>query len=415
MYAPAQNVAHGFTQVASKTEKLPVLFVHTATRPPLGADTWIQALIIRHLDRNKHDVHVACATGPADAPTPTYNALRNIPNLTIKPVNLGTEMFAKSASQRALAALDSVPAVWNLAELAWYIKRHRIRILHTSDRPRDALACVMLAKLTGAKCIIHVHVDYGDWMSKMLRWSMGQADALIGVSEFVTRSLVNGGGYSAAKTHTVLNSIDLEAWDYRIDTGAVRAELGIPEDAPVMTCVARIFPRKAQLELVRALALLRPEWPNLRLMLVGEDYPPGTHYSEEVRALARELGVAEQLVFTGLRRDVARLMAASDLLAMAGHEEPFGLVYAEAMAMKRPVVALENGGTPEVVEHGKSGLLSRGSDTRALADNIRTLVADPALRTRMGEYGRQQVELRFTPKRLAEDVARVYDELLGRV
>jgi len=86
----------------------------------------------------------------------------------------------------------------------------------------------------------------------------------------------------------------------------------------------------------------------------------------------------------------------------------------EAMAMKKPVVAFDSGGTPEVVEHEKSGLLSPQDDVPALAANLRRLVCDPELRTRMGEYGRQQVETRFVPRRLAEDVARVYTEVMGR-
>jgi len=108
---------------------------------------------------------------------------------------------------------------------------------------------------------------------------------------------------------------------------------------------------------------------------------------------------------------VPRLLAASDVFAMPSFEEPFGLVYAEAMAMKRPVVALDNGGTPEVVDHGKSGLLSSPDDLPALAANLLTLLRDPALRARMGEYGRKQVELRFSPDRMARDMAAVYDRL----
>jgi glycosyltransferase involved in cell wall biosynthesis len=109
-----------------------------------------------------------------------------------------------------------------------------------------------------------------------------------------------------------------------------------------------------------------------------------------------------------------RLLAAADILPMPSFQEPFGLVYAEAMAMKKPVVAFDNGGTPEVVEHDKSGLLSPQDDVPALAANLRRLVYDPELRTRMGEYGRQQVETRFVPRRLAEDVARVYTDVMGR-
>ena len=100
------------------------------------------------------------------------------------------------------------------------------------------------------------------------------------------------------------------------------------------------------------------------------------------------------------------------MFASASLEEPFGLVYLEAMAMRRPVVGLNSGGTKEVVEHRKSGLLSAPGDTAALAGNIKALLADRALRDQMGAYGRQQVDTRFTPARLASDTEAVYDQLL---
>lgn len=390
-----------------------MLFIHSATRPPLGADTWIHALIMRHLDRNEHEVHVACATGPEDAPTPTYAAVKGISNLFIKPVNLGSELFAKSLFGRGEAVLKTAPAVWNLVELARYIRKHRIGIIHTSDRPRDAFVSVLLARMTRTRCIVHVHVTYGDWMSRMLRWSMAQCDALIGVSDFVADSLVKG-GYDRNKTYGVLNAINLEAWDYQTDPGPVREDLGISADAPVLICVARVFPPKGQARLIRALGMLKAEIPNLKLLIVGQDYPPGSHYSDELRALAAERGVAENVIFTGLRSDVPRLMAAADVMAMPSFEEPFGLVYAEAMAMKKPVIAISSGGTPEVVEHGKSGLLSPEGDDEALAANIRQLILNPELRREMGEYGRRTVEERFVPSTLAKNVSRVYDKLLGR-
>jgi glycosyltransferase involved in cell wall biosynthesis len=82
------------------------------------------------------------------------------------------------------------------------------------------------------------------------------------------------------------------------------------------------------------------------------------------------------------------------------------------MAMKRPVVALTNGGTPEVVEHGKCGLLSAPGDIDALAANLLRLLDDPALRTQFGEYGRSRVEEQFTPQRMASDFAAVYARML---
>ncbi len=108
------------------------------------------------------------------------------------------------------------------------------------------------------------------------------------------------------------------------------------------------------------------------------------------------------------------LMAAADVFAMPSVGEPFGLVYAEAMAMELPVVALDSGGTPEVVQHGTTGLLSAPGNLDALADNLSRLLADPDRRHRMGMNGRHRVETEFTSARMAADVAHVYQAVLGR-
>jgi glycosyltransferase involved in cell wall biosynthesis len=150
----------------------------------------------------------------------------------------------------------------------------------------------------------------------------------------------------------------------------------------------------------------------VRLAVVGSDYPPDSGATPLLEAQARELGIRENVVFTGQRSDIASLLAACEVFSLPSYEEPFGLVFAEAMAMKRPVVALTNGGTPEVVEHGKCGLLSSPGDIDALAANLLRLLADSALRTQFGEYGRSRVEQHFTPQRMASDFAKIYTRIL---
>jgi glycosyltransferase involved in cell wall biosynthesis len=101
-------------------------------------------------------------------------------------------------------------------------------------------------------------------------------------------------------------------------------------------------------------------------------------------------------------------MAAADVFAMPSTEEPFGLVYAEAMAMQLPVVALDVAGAVEVVEDGRTGLLSPRGDDAALAENLNRLLADRSLCTAMGEDGRRRVQQLFTIDRMARDTAAVF-------
>jgi glycosyltransferase involved in cell wall biosynthesis len=391
-------------------EKTGVLFVSSPEQ--FGADTFIHTLIIRGLDRSRFDVHVACPAGTPEARTPAFEALSAIPDLQVRPSDFGPSLSGRSTIEKGVQLLGGLPALASFASLARYIRQQRISVLHSTDRPRDAVSCVLLAKLTGAKSVIHVHVKCADWMSRSVRWAMGQADVLVGVSQFVARSLVEN-GYPAERTHAVLNAIDPAAWDHRLDPGPVRRALGISADAPVIACAARLFRGKGQDDVIRALVLIRREFSDLRLLIIGRDDRQAmrTSFTEELKALAHDLGVLDQIVFTGYRDDMPALLAASDIFALPSFEEPFGLVFLEALAMKKPVVALDNGGTPEVVEHGKSGLLSAPGDQAALATNLLTLLRAPGLRARMGEYGRRQVEARFTPGRLARDTEKLYKTL----
>jgi glycosyltransferase involved in cell wall biosynthesis len=387
-----------------------VLFISSAEHP--GADTFIHMLIMRSLDRARFDVHVACSACPPEARTKGYTALAAIPDIHLRESDFGPTLDGLSLSGKALRAVRLIPTVIGFLSLARYIRSRGITIIHSTDRPRDAVACVVLGKMSGAKSIVHAHLKCADWLSGSIRWAMRQADALIGVSEFVAQSLVDY-GYERVKVHAVLNAIDLPRWDYRIDGTRVRQQLGIPAGAPVIACAARLFRSKGQAEAVRAVAALRREFPDVRLLIIGADDRQAMKesFTEELTRLAAELGASENVIFTGQRADMPEVMAASDLFALPSHEEPFGLVFTEAMAMKKPVVALANGGTLEIVEQGKSGLLSAKDDINGLAENIRTLLRDPDLRARMGEYGRRVVEARFTAPRMAADVAQVYASL----
>jgi len=396
----------------SATSKTGVLFISSAEQP--GADTFIHMLIMRSLDRRRFDVHIAGSAGKPGARTPGWQALEAIPDARLRAANFGPSVTGLSPAAKVGHLIGGIGAVASFASLAQYVRRHRIRVIHSTDRPRDAVACALLGRLTGAKSIIHAHLKCADWMSRSILRSMGQVDALIGVSEFVAQSLVDY-GYSRERVHAVLNAIDLPRWDGSADGSAVRREFGISEAAPVLVCAARLFRGKGQDELVKVLPAIVREVPDVRVLVVGRDDRQAmrTSFTEELQQLARELGVAGHVIFTGQRSDMPAVMAAGDLFVLPSDEEPFGLVFAEAMAMKKPVVALDNGGTPEVVDHGRSGLLSAPGDAGALASNIVTLLRDPARRARMGEYGRQQVEARFAAERMAADVGRVYDSLLS--
>jgi glycosyltransferase involved in cell wall biosynthesis len=390
---------------------LGVLFVHSATSPPLGADTWVHAQIMRTLDRSNHHVHVACVPGPPGAPTPTYELVREIPDVRIVPIDFGPERFTRARRSRMRILAATAPAGPSLVSLARYVRRQQIAVIHTSDRPRDAAAAIVLGRLTGAKCVIQAHVGFGDWMSPVLKWSLRKADALVAISKFVAGTLV-AAGHDPARVHVVLNGIEAAPWQRPADRNEIRRRLGLAPSDPVVLTVCRLFPSKGVGELIDAVAALPPRHPNLRLLVAGHEMVKG--YADELAQRAAQRGVTETVVFLGRRDDVDQLMVAADVFAMPSIGEPFGLVYLEAMATGTPVVALDSGGAPEVVDHGLTGLLSPVGDSTALTANLATLLDDPGLRAAMGEEGRRQIQARFTIDRMGAEMAAVYRAACGR-
>jgi len=394
--------------------KINVLFMQS--QHYFGSDSMIHSLIMRHLDRSRVSVHVACNVGSMDDKSPSFRALEAIPDVLLRPTEFGPSVNGQTRSRVARDFLRAPPTLLSLTSLAAYAKKHQIDVVHGTEKPRDAFYGLLIGRLVGARCITYLHVKVEDWISPLVRWAMKHDDALIGVSRFVAESAI-AKGYPAEKTHHVLNALDTSRWNEAVDGSAVRAELGIAPHVPLMAIISRLFPWKGHTDLLKALPKVKESVPEFKLLIVGEDDPRATpgggSYMAELEALTRELGLLDQVVFTGFRSDIPQLLAASDVFAMPTFEEPCAVAFLEAMPMRKPIVALDSGGTPELVERGRAGLLSPPGDIDALAANLVAVLRDPDLRARMGEHGRQRVQDFLNPRRLANEIEQVYRRVLG--
>lgn len=406
------------THVGGRDIEMRVMFSQSTAY--LGADTMMHTQLMRYLDRSRVEVHVALnrdggqQTGMLDA-----NAyIRAIPDITIRETTFGPSILQKPFTEVIRLAPQGVPAVPSLAGLAWYIRRNKIDIIHGTEKPRDAFYNVVLGKLTGAKSVVHVHVKWNTWISPLVRWALRNADGVIGVSPFVAESCVRDGGVRPDRAYALVNCIEPERWDHTIDGSAVRREFGLTERTPVIGILARIFPWKGHAELLKALVLVKRQIPDVTLLIVGEDDPRSTPgralHSVEVRRLVDELDLAENVIFAGFRTDMPQVMAALDVYTMPSFEEPCAVVYLEAMAMRKPIVALDSGGTPAEVIDGETGFLVPPGTIDQMADRIVRLLKDAELRRTMGLNGRERVEQQLNARKMAENAETIYRTIMAR-
>ena len=186
------------------------------------------------------------------------------------------------------------------------------------------------------------------------------ADISTNVSEEAVAAFVAQGALKPGRMLAIHNGIDTESFAYSPAARAqVRAELGLEETTPLLMAVGRLWEPKDYPNLLRAFASLEAGVVPPQLVIVG-DGP----LRDDLGTLTDSLDVADRVRFLGVRHDVPALMSACDLFVLSSAWEGFGLVVAEAMACRRPVVATDCGGVREVV--GEAGFLVPPRDAQVL-------------------------------------------------
>ncbi|MFA5956097.1 glycosyltransferase family 4 protein [Hyphomicrobium sp.] len=338
--------------------------------------------------------------------------LAGMPNVSSTFLPLGRPAEALANKSLLSKALAYGPSVASLIKVAAFIRRNRIQIIHSTDRPRDASYVNLLGHMTGAVSIVHMHSHLGDYHTLPTLWGMRNATAIFAISDYIRDGLVRM-GLKLEKIHTTYNAVDTDHFDPQKELESrqsIRRQFGIPEKAPLVGIAARMNPWKGQIELIEAASLLRQSHADLHVIILGSNVP-------EVRAdfekRAREGGVADRIHFGGFQNDVRPFLQEFDLFVHPSYGEPFGLAITEAMAMRKPVIACGTGGVPEIITHGKDGWLVEERSAKAVAAAITKLLNDPELCRQMGYNARETVRTRFSPRQQCAAVAQQYKSLVA--
>jgi glycosyltransferase involved in cell wall biosynthesis len=286
------------------------------------------------------------------------------------------------------------------------------------------LAAALLATLAGRRrgLVSSKHNDEQVLKRAPVGWVHGLVGRLprrtIVLSDHVGRFMERYGHVPRGLQRRIYYGLDPEPFERAAamdaaERGELRASFGFDPGDLVFLCVARFAPQKAHPVLLkafeRARRAAREDGLVLRLLLVGDD--PFGEGRVRAEALARALDLGDSAVFAGIRRDVERLYAISDVFVLASLWEGLGLVFLEAMAAGLPVIATRVSAVPEVVLESETGLLAPPGDEAALAALMLALARDPARRQRLGEAGRKRVRERFGLERMVDETLAVYESL----
>ncbi len=245
-----------------------------------------------------------------------------------------------------------------------------------------------------------------------------RADRIIAQCPAEEDELIDDYGCDPRRIAVIPSAVNTERYRPELRAEA-RSQIGLDPDELVVAYIGRMLSRKDPRNIVRAVAqLVHDHELPVRLLLVGGEThdpdPVATPEIGELQRLAAELGISDRLTFTGKRQpdELRWYYSAADVAVTTPWYEPFGLTPLEAMACGTPVIGSAVGGITFTIADGETGYLVPPRDPAALAERLRHLLFQPALRLKMGRAARARVEREFTWSTVASRTSALYMSLL---
>ncbi len=340
------------------------------------------------------------------------------------------KIFPNSALRTPHSALTIIPELIRpvhplqdfiaLRKLEKLLREQKPDLVHTHSGKAGILGR-LAAKRAGVPIIIH-HIhgpSFGDFQGALANFIFTAAErhaakftAHFFCSAAAMTKLYLAAGIGKPEMFTrIFSGFNLEPFLNATNDLALRQKFGLDETHYVIGKIGRIFKLKGHADLLQAFAKILPQIPHARLLFVGDGSLRG-----ETETLARELGVADKVIFTGLvpPGEVARYVGIMDCLAHLSYREALSRALPQALAAGKPVVAYDFDGADEICLDNETGFIVRTGDVVAAAKKLLQLAGDAALRERFGRAGSAFVKENFSVEKMVADQYAVYQQLAAK-
>lgn len=295
---------------------------------------------------------------------------------------------------------NSLRAMLQLARFA-----RRFDLLHCHTARAHSLAAT-LGWFVRRPLIATRRVDFEPAHNWFNHYKYSRAAKVVCVCEHIARQLANW-GVARDRLATIPSAIPLPP-DDGLDRLALRRELGLPADRPIIGNIAALVGHKDQATLLRAARAVISRRPDALFVVMGEG-----DLRDALLRQQRELQLDQAVQFRGFVPQAQRYMRAFDVFAMSSCMEGRGGIVLDAFAARVPVVSTAAGGLPEMVRDGETGLLVPVGDHEGMAQAIVRLLEDEDLGRRLCVAARDWVERECSVERMADDYLKIYRQLLG--
>ena len=248
-----------------------------------------------------------------------------------------------------------------------------------------------------AKLFLTKHMESGVRKKDILhRFLYKRVNGIFAISNFIKQNVIDTCPVTLDKVLLLPDGIDLGKFDpAKIDVNEIRQALAIPKGKLLAGMAGRMTPGKGHEEFLESAQILNSRYPGkLHFGIIGGASFGEDSYETEIRQLASKLQITN-ITFTGHTDEPARLMAAFDILSFPSHNESFGLVLIEAMALNVPAAASGKSGVLDIITDGVTGLLFEPRNAQSQSEALSKLIENNGLRKKLAEAARKNVEEKF--------------------
>ena len=296
------------------------------------------------------------------------------------------------------------------------IQRRNINLVHCHQGSLMASLVPALVALSGVSLVLSRHILNSHNKKNLFHALLyRRVDYVLVLSETMRRNLISTFPIAEKKLRIVNLGLDLGSFDpEKVSRESMRTKWGIPERKFLVGVVGRLDPMKRRDLLIKALAGIRSQIPEVHGVLVGAETPGlNGSYIKSLEQTVKDLHMEDAISIVGPETNIPEVMAALDLLVMPSEAEAFGLVALEAMVMGIPTILSRAGSGEELAEEGRS-ILIRPGDAYDLSRKIKNLIADETARKRMAERAKKFVVARYTAEGRLHKTLEVYLRCMRR-
>ena len=388
-----------------------IFFLEGNTDGTVGGSYYLMYDLVLGLDRERFEPVVGFHTDNFLVPKLRSAGIETLIFPLPEPFSFGSPGIDKILSPLKSGINFAKRVLLHGFRLSKFLKKGKFDLVNLNNSITRNHFWMLAAMFSGTRCMTH-EMGINNRFDFISRFFGKRLESVVCLS-YAIRDNMFKLGVDYPNISVIHCGIDPDRYQVNEQPGDLRRKHSIDGDSRVIGVVGNVKYWKGQETIVRAMALLKDEFPDLKCILVGGTADSDMEYLDRQKNLCNELGIEDAVIFAGFQKNAIDYMNMMDIVVHTSVDpEPFGIVTLEALSLSKPYISTTVGGPAEVIENGKSGLLVDPGRPDLLADAIRTFLRDPDYALQCAINGNKRLLSDFTFDKNLEQTVAVYDRIL---